>query len=291
MLKMNPSRLGSLFLLGFLIGMVGCDAVPATFIPANTQGEATSESNDGDNSGGLTTGDGEDETTQANADDAQTEEQETTDDSQDSDETELTNTDGSDAESDTQDSLTDSTENEESVTNDKDDETEVPENESEGSSTSSGVAVPAITYCNDVADWPDGWIAFEEEVLVLVNNARSTATDCGSRGTFPAASPLTMEGALTCAARIHSLDMATNNFFDHTNLSGESPGDRVDQTGYSWSTWGENIALGQITPEQVVNAWLDSDGHCANIMNASFTQIGIGYSEGNYWTQVFGAPR
>lgn len=153
------------------------------------------------------------------------------------------------------------------------------------------VDLPDSDYCSGVEDWPADHVQFEEEVLVLVNQERASGADCGSRGTFPAAGPLVMNGALTCAARAHSLDMFENNYFDHTNLSGQSPGDRVDLTEYQWSTWGENIAFGQSTPEQVVQAWMNSDGHCANIMNDSFTEIGIGLADGNHWTQVFGAPR
>ncbi|MHC5109837.1 MAG: CAP domain-containing protein [Planctomycetota bacterium] len=151
--------------------------------------------------------------------------------------------------------------------------------------------IPGNEYCADAADWDDSWAAFEEEVLELVNVRRGQGADCGSAGTFSPAGPLAMNGALRCAARIHSADMGENDFFSHTNLADQGPGDRVDLAEYVWSTWGENIAWGQTSPAQVVDGWMNSDGHCSNIMNASFTEIGIGYYEGNFWTQVFGAPR
>ena len=156
--------------------------------------------------------------------------------------------------------------------------------------------IPSNPYCNPVADWNGAWEAWELEVITLVNNARSTPTNCGTEGNFPAAPPVTLNGALTCSARSHSKDMGDNDFFSHTNLAGQGPGVRIDMAGYDPSTWGENIAAGQGSPAAVVNGWLDSDGHCANIMNASFTELGVGYyfaggsTYGHYWTQNFGAP-
>ncbi len=156
-----------------------------------------------------------------------------------------------------------------------------------------GPPVPDNSYCNPVADWPEEWWSREEEMLPLVNAHRSQGANCGSQGNFGPAPALTAHPALRCAARAHSKDMADNNFFSHTNLMGESPGDRIDKTGYNWSTWGENIAAGNATAAATVNQWMNSDGHCANIMNPSFQHIGIGYSPGgqygHMWTQVFGA--
>lgn len=108
-----------------------------------------------------------------------------------------------------------------------------------------------------------------------------------------------MNPQLRCSARLHSLDMYERNFFDHTAPDGSDPGDRMAAAGYSGSTWGENIAMGQTSPAQVVDGWMNSDGHCANIMRSQYTEIGIGYHPGNqsggwmsrnYWTQNFGAP-
>lgn len=156
-----------------------------------------------------------------------------------------------------------------------------------------GADVPTSPYCADVADWADGARDFEEQVLVLVNEARGTARSCGGQS-FGATDPLRMEGRLRCAARVHSLDMATRGYFDHNNPEGESPFDRMGRAGYEFRAAGENIAAGQPTPEAVVSGWLDSPGHCSNIMSPDFQEIGVGYFMAtdapfpHYWTQVFG---
>jgi len=158
-------------------------------------------------------------------------------------------------------------------------------------STDPAADIPDNEYCNAVANWDADSAAFEEEVLVLVNARRAAGANCGTHGHFDPAAPLTMNGALRCAARNHSMDMALRDFFDHTNPDGEGPGTRVESAGYDWMSWGENIAWGQTTPQEVVDGWMNSDGHCANIMSAMFTETGIGFYTGSFWTQTFGSPR
>ncbi len=89
--------------------------------------------------------------------------------------------------------------------------------------------------------------------------------------------------------------MAAKNYFSHTGLDGRSPFDRMRDAGYSYSSAAENIAAGQPTPAAVVNGWMNSEGHRANILNCKLTQIGVGVARGGsygiYWTQVFGTPR
>jgi len=88
--------------------------------------------------------------------------------------------------------------------------------------------------------------------------------------------------------------MAEREFFDHISPDGTTPAVRAVSVGYSFQTVGENIAAGQVTPEQVIEGWMNSDGHCANLMKASYKELGVGYVEapeapyGFYWTQVFG---
>lgn len=149
--------------------------------------------------------------------------------------------------------------------------------------------VPSNEYCDPVSDWDLEWVDFEEEVLALVNQHRASGADCGSQGSFDPAGPLTMLPALRCAARAHSMDMNVRGFFSHTNPDGHGPGQRLDLAGYQGFTWGENIAWGYPSPAAVVAGWMGSDGHCANIMRPQFNAIGVGYYEGNYWTQAFGA--
>ncbi|MGW0465266.1 sigma-70 family RNA polymerase sigma factor [Streptomyces sp. NPDC003027] len=120
-----------------------------------------------------------------------------------------------------------------------------------------------------------------QQVIDLANAERAEA-GCG---------PLTANPLLAEAARRHSGDMAARDFFDHTNPDGDGPGERVTAAGYRWATYGENIAKGQRTPAQVMEDWMNSPGHRANILNCSFEEIGIGLHDGGgpYWTQVFGA--
>lgn len=149
---------------------------------------------------------------------------------------------------------------------------------------------PNNAYCAMSANWDANWAAFEAEVVVLVNQRRAAGANCGSAGSFPPANPLSMNPSLQCAARNHSMDMNVRNFFSHTNPDGQGPGYRISLAGYTFSWWGENIAWGYSTPTAVVNGWMNSPGHCANIMNANFTEIGVGYYSGHYWTQTFGRP-
>jgi len=158
--------------------------------------------------------------------------------------------------------------------------------------------VPDSEHCATVSDWDPEWVQFEEEVLLLVNENRARAADCGEEGEFAAASPLVMDPILRCSARLQSLDMFERNFFDHTNPDGKDPFERMDAAGFRGSAAGENIAVGQTSPQQVMQSWMDSDGHCSNVMRASYSMLGVGYHPGaggrglgsNYWTQNFGAP-
>ncbi|MFB7599277.1 sigma-70 family RNA polymerase sigma factor [Streptomyces sp. NPDC056160] len=126
---------------------------------------------------------------------------------------------------------------------------------------------------------PAGTVA---QVVALVNKERANA-GCG---------PLTEDPQLDAAAQGHSDDMAARNFFDHTNPDGKDPGQRITTAGYHWSTYGENIARGQQTPASVMDSWMHSPGHRANILNCSFKDIGVGVHKGSggpWWTQDFGA--
>lgn len=164
-----------------------------------------------------------------------------------------------------------------------------------GDDAPAGSDVPDNDYCAGVAAWSEPARAFEAEVVELVNQARAQGASCGGQP-FGVTGPLVMEARLRCAARVHSLDMATRDFFDHTNPDGESPYDRMEQAGYSYQAAGENIAAGQTTPQEVVAGWMESPGHCTNIMSPDFTQIGVGYVNApedqfpHYWTQTFGTP-
>ncbi len=134
-----------------------------------------------------------------------------------------------------------------------------------------------------------------EKVLALVNAARSKPRKCG-RASFAAAPALKLSAMLNRAALIHSQDMSNKNFFEHQGSDGSKVGDRVTRVGYSWNAVAENIAIGAEDAEAVVNGWINSPGHCGNLMNTQFTEMGIAYvvnrksDAGIYWTQVFARP-
>jgi uncharacterized protein YkwD len=132
--------------------------------------------------------------------------------------------------------------------------------------------------------------------LQLVNDVRARGTRCGSR-VFAPAPPMTLSGTLESVAYGHAADMAVHNYFEHEDLTGKSPADRVRAVGYREKLVGENIAYGPKTIAEVVQGWLDSPGHCENIMDPRFMEMGIARATGQlsrhglYWVQVFAAPR
>jgi uncharacterized protein YkwD len=127
----------------------------------------------------------------------------------------------------------------------------------------------------------DELTAMENEVVRITNDEREAA-ECGE---------VRIDERLRAAARGHSQDMAANDYFDHTGLDGRSPFDRMRDAGYPDPT-GENIAVGYRTPADVMNGWMNSDGHRRNLLTCEHQAIGVGlaYSDDGrpYWTQVFG---
>ncbi|MFF1746035.1 CAP domain-containing protein [Streptomyces mirabilis] len=119
-------------------------------------------------------------------------------------------------------------------------------------------------------------------VVALVNSER------GKVG----CSPLTLNAKLSKAAQDHSADMASHQNMSHTGSDGSDPGQRITTAGYTWSAYGENVAFGYSTPEQVMAGWMSSPGHKRNILDCGFKEIGVGLAQpGSYWTQDFGAAR
>ncbi len=149
--------------------------------------------------------------------------------------------------------------------------------------TPTPVPTPTPTPAPAPAPAPMG---FASEILGLVNDARSSTQTCGSRGTFAPTAPLTLEPRLAAAAQGHAEDMSVKGYFSHTGQDGSSVATRVTRQGYTWSQVGENIAYGYPDAAQVMAGWLKSEGHCANLMNPGYTELGVGKS-GTYWVQVF----
>ena len=134
------------------------------------------------------------------------------------------------------------------------------------------------------------------QALQLVNDVRTHGVRCGQRTLAPAP-PLMLSGTLGGVAFGHAADMAEHDYFEHQDLTGASPADRVRAVGYREKLVGENIAYGPKTLEEVVQGWLDSPGHCENIMDPRFAEMGIAYAAGRtgrhglYWVQVFAEPQ
>lgn len=153
---------------------------------------------------------------------------------------------------------------------------------------------PLYAYCDDVSTWSSAWAKLEADVLTLVNQRRAAGATCGGVAKPPVPA-LTLDTRLRCAARKHSKDMGTKNFFSHTGSNGSTFVQRIESAGYTaWLALAENIAAGQTTASSVVTSWMASTGHCNNIMNGTFKHLGVGYyyagtaTYKHYWTQDFG---
>ncbi|GEM_PF-3259446 len=146
-----------------------------------------------------------------------------------------------------------------------------------GCGASSGQSNESAPSCTEQS-------TFFDEVFRLTNTERQKV----------GLMPLTLSLELIQAAQAHAVDMASNDYFSHTGLNGSTPGTRTAAFQYGSSFVGENIAAGYSTPTDVVQGWMDSPGHRANILNMDYTEIGLGFFNnpsaefGNYWVQVFG---
>ena len=132
-----------------------------------------------------------------------------------------------------------------------------------------------------------------ERLLTLINETRAEGYDCTSKTVDATLSvnPLSVDGRLNWAAQMHAEDMDAANLAEPVHdtpvgavhfAPGTSPGERITQSGYLAAAWGENVAMGYATPEEVLNGWLASYGHCKGLMNGSYVHAGLGKS-GSYW--------
>ncbi|MEC0599668.1 CAP domain-containing protein [Bacillus spizizenii] len=139
-------------------------------------------------------------------------------------------------------------------------------------------APAAAEKTNTTTSAPSSVSAYEKKVVELTNAERQKQ----------GLKPLQIDETLSKSARAKSQDMKDKNYFDHQSPTYGSPFDMMKSFGISYKTAGENIAKGQKTPEEVVKAWMNSEGHRKNILNPNFTHIGVGYVEsGSIWTQQF----
>ena len=143
------------------------------------------------------------------------------------------------------------------------------------------ISNPDLIYPGQVLTIPGAdasVVSYEQEVIRLVNEIR---VQNGLK-------PLTYNWELGRVARYKSQDMHDNRYFSHTSPVYGTPFQMIKNFGITYRSAGENIARGQKTPKAVVDAWMNSSGHRANILSSSFTEIGVGYvADGNYWTQMF----
>lgn len=141
---------------------------------------------------------------------------------------------------------------------------------------------------------PASWVAWEDEVTTRVNALRAAGGSCAAEEVFPPAGPLTVDARLVDAARAHGADMAAHGYFAHESLDGRSPFQRMEAAGYTGFAAAENLAAGQRSPAEVVEAWRTSPGHCRNLYDADLNEVGVGYvyeersPYRHFWVQDFG---
>ncbi|RAO26229.1 uncharacterized protein PSN13_06250 [Micromonospora saelicesensis] len=145
-------------------------------------------------------------------------------------------------------------------------------------------AAPSNTGSSTGSNGSSGSVSAQAREVVDLVNAERAKAGCKA---------LSIDDKLMTAAQRHSQDQADHQNMSHTGSDGSNAGTRLDRVGYTWRTYGENVAWNQKTPAAVMDAWMNSSGHRANILNCAFTEIGVGIasSNGPYWTQVFAAPR
>ena len=152
--------------------------------------------------------------------------------------------------------------------------------------------VVSLSACSDIEDGPydtEPANVSAQRLLDLVNDVRTSGCDCGNEY-YPPVNPVSWNIQLENAAGGHSAFMEQTGDLSHTGSGGSDAGDRLLAEGYDWYAYGENIAEGYTTEDEVIAAWLNSEGHCENIMSPEFEEMGVGVS-GRYWTQVFASPR
>jgi uncharacterized protein YkwD len=163
-------------------------------------------------------------------------------------------------------------------------------------------SVPSVTTAPPIAPTSTGSTCsiddFAALALARINQLRAAGADCRTGGVFASAAALAWSPLLTQSAEVQTQDMVANDFFSHTGSNGSTLGSRVTATGYAWSSLGENIAAGYPTIDAVMTGWMASDGHCANLMNPAFNQVGLVCVPGttadafpNYWTMDLAKSR
>lgn len=137
------------------------------------------------------------------------------------------------------------------------------------------------------SSWSCSLAADEVRVVEIVNEMRAQTQTCGDDEYAPVG-PVTMEPLMRCASRMHSWDQQGRGFYSHYSPDGMGPGGRLSHVGFGGWGWGENIYMTNSTPEGAMQGWMASAGHCRNIMNGSFSRIGVGRYGGHYVMKLSG---
>jgi len=168
---------------------------------------------------------------------------------------------------------------------------------SSGAVGTAGAAATGGASATGTAGAPSGDAAFIEQAVKMINDARAVARNCGTAA-YAATGATRWNADAAEAATTQATYLQQNNLFSHTGANGSSVGDRLTAAGYVWSTVGENIAAGYPDMASVVKGWLDSPGHCVNMMNPNFVDVGLALVPGTssnsyrtYWALVLAKPR
>jgi len=164
-----------------------------------------------------------------------------------------------------------------------------------GESMETGGEMGGEMQAGTSAEPPEIFPRYAENMLALVNELRAEGVVCGTMQ-MPPVGPLTLNSLLNESSLLHAEDMAEQGYFEHESLDGRTPWDRMNDVGYHGSAYGENIAAGRAGAGATFDQWVNSPGHCTNMMDPDFTELGVGYFALNgseythYWVQNFGRP-
>lgn len=159
-------------------------------------------------------------------------------------------------------------------------------------------AIPEIPYCDGIRSWPDVWASEETRAMEIIDDLRVRGIECGALGRAPTVPTLRLNGALTCAARVHAVAMAEQQSVGHTTPDEIGTEQRVEAVGYDGDVL-EHLAAGPLdATEAVLSVWRHADESCADLMSAKHVDVGIGFvgatEDGSefptYWVVVMGDP-
>lgn len=137
--------------------------------------------------------------------------------------------------------------------------------------------LPALELCDPVRGWNPELVLLEQEMLEALEARRALGQDCGPRGSYPPAPQLRLNGALTCAARLHALDMAEQGFVAHAGSDDTTPWDRLHRAGYPFATADEVIVATDLPPQDILDTiWIPREGSCAALSASSYIEVGLG---------------